>query len=95
MGAATDVWRRDCREGAGAWLGGPGQAEGKKRTASIRLQMLSAKFKVPLSPTNECGQLNIGLTKNTTALVRHSRSPATHSLRTIRYIKLYLASLVR
>jgi hypothetical protein len=31
-----------------------------------------------ISDENECGQLNIGLTKNTTTLVRHSRS--CHSL---------------
>lgn len=60
------------------------------------IQMLSAKFKVPLlSPTNERVQLNIGLTKNTTTLVRHSRSCHSLSPRIIRYIKLYLAGYTR
>lgn len=39
--------------------------------------------------SSERGQLNIGLTKNTTTLVRHSRSCG--ALRIIRHIKLYAA----
>ena len=45
------------------------------------------------SISDERGQLNIGLTKNTTTLVRHSRSCG--ALRIIRHIKLYVARLVR
>ena len=45
------------------------------------------------SISDERGQLNIGLTKNTTTLVRHSRSCG--ALRIIRHIKLYVARLAR
>lgn len=85
-------------KGGGDGQSGMGEEEGgdeNSGTASIRLQMLSAKFKVPLSPTNERGQLNIGLTKNTTTLVCHSRSCHSLSPRIIRYIKLYLTGYTR
>lgn len=41
------------------------------------------------SISDQRGQLNIGLTKNTTTLVRHSRSCG--AVRIIRHIKLYVA----
>lgn len=85
---------REKERGAEGWAKrGGGEREREGGITSIRLQMLSAKFKVSLSPTNERGQLNIGLTKNTTTLVRHSRSchslsTASESLDTLSYISL-------
>lgn len=48
-----------------------------------------------ISDENERGQLNIGLTKNTTTLVRHSRSCHSFPARIIRYIKIiYLSPVI-